>query len=240
MVFRNLEEGLLGIGKSWKDVCLWSKGDMQLKKVYDVSLPIMPGMPVWPGEPMLSLFRVSSMDDGESANVSRLEMMVHTGTHVDAPLHFIQGGKSVENLDLDQLVSSVLVVEILEDVRVIGREALEKVDFKGATSVLFKTSNSLLWNQWERGFQTQYVGLDTSGALYCVEKGFKLVGIDYLSIAAYHDLTEPHKILLGSGMTIVEGLNLSNVTPGIYQLVCLPLKLVGCDGAPARVILIEE
>lgn len=205
--------------------------------LYDVSVPVQPGMPVWPEDPGVTLRRESSIEEGDQANVSYLSCSVHTGTHLDAPLHFIQGGNPVDQLDLDVLLGEAQVIELL-DTEVIDRRALESASVPaGASRLLFKTRNSRFWNNPRADFQQEYVAVDRSGAEWLVEAGVRLVGIDYLSIAPWGQTVEPHQILLSQSVIIIEGLDLRHVPGGPYQLHCLPLKLVGSDGAPARVVL---
>ena len=209
-------------------------------KIFDVTLPISPAMPVWPGDPAVVLEKVSSMDAGAHDNVSRLACSVHTGTHVDAPHHFLNDHRTVESLALDILVGPVQVVQISPDVKLVDAAALEKAMFPAGTErLLLKTSNSQLWERGENAFFTDFVGISVDGADWLVRYGIKLVGIDYLSVAPYHQSVPTHRALLSAGVIIVEGLDLRAIDPGSYNLYCLPLKLVGSDGAPARVILTE-
>jgi arylformamidase len=207
-------------------------------KIYDVSLPISPALPVWPGDPAVVLEQVSSMDAGAHDNVSRLACSVHTGTHVDAPHHFLNDHRTVESLALDILIGPARVVEIAEEARVVSADVLEKAGLPAGTErLLLKTSNSRLWERREQTFFAGFVGISEDGADWLVRNGIKLVGIDYLSVAPYHQSVPTHRTLLTAGIIIVEGLDLSAIQPGYYELYCLPLKLVGSDGAPARVIL---
>jgi arylformamidase len=209
-------------------------------KIYDISLPISPSMPVWPGDPAVVLEQVSSMDAGAHDNVSRLACGVHTGTHVDAPHHFMNDHRTVESLALDILVGPACVVQITQDVKVVNAEVLEQsAILPGTVRLLLKTRNSQLWERGERGFFTGFVGISADGADWLVQHAIKLIGIDYLSVAPYHQSIPTHRALLEAGVIIVEGLDLSGIAPGIYSLYCLPLKLVGSDGAPARAILVE-
>ncbi len=208
-------------------------------QIYDISLPISPLLPVWPGDPSVVLERVSSMDKGAHDNVSRLACGVHTGTHVDAPNHFLNDQRTVETLSLEVLTGPVQVVQIPDDVTLVTAAILEKVEISsGIFRLLLKTRNSLLWEQHVKEFSPGFVGVSLDGAEWLVQSGMKLVGIDYLSIAPYKQSIPTHRALLGPGVVILEGLDLSAVSPGIYTLYCLPLKLVGSDGAPARAILI--
>jgi arylformamidase len=209
-------------------------------KIHDITLSISPDMPVWPGDPAVVLEQVSSMDAGAHDNVSRLACGVHTGTHVDAPHHFMNNHRTVESLALDILVGPACVVQIPEDVKVVRSEDLEKAAIPpGTVRLLLKTSNSLLWAGGEKGFFTGFVGISADGADWLVQHNIKLIGIDYLSVAPYHQSIPTHRALLAAGVIIVEGLDLSAVAPGTYALYCLPLKLEGSDGAPARTILVE-
>lgn len=207
-------------------------------RIYDVTVGITPAMPVWPGDPPVALKRVQAIADGANANVSRLDAGVHTGTHVDAPVHFIDGAASVESLSLKVLTGRAYVVS-LPRAKVLDAPTLEAADIPPRTRrVLFKTRNSDIWTRGERAFQTNFVGVDASGAEWLVRKGVHLVGIDYLSIAPYHQSRETHRTLLQAGVVVVEGLDLSKVSQGRYTLYCLPMKLIGSDGAPARAILV--
>jgi arylformamidase len=193
-------------------------------QIIDVSVPVRPGMITYPGDPEVRLERVSSIAGGDVVNLSRLDLGVHSGTHVDAPLHFVDGGPSVETLPLDVLVGPCVVVEGLDPAAVPP----------GAERVLFKTPNSRLWEREE--FSEEFVALDAEAARALVSCGVRLVGIDYLSIGD----EEAHRILLGAGVVAVEGLDLREVEPGEYRLVCAPLKLEGAEGAPARVLLLRD
>lgn len=207
-------------------------------RVYDISVNITPEMLVWPGDPPVTLHRVKSISQGANSNISRLECNVHIGTHVDAPVHFIDGAASVESLSLRVLTGRVYVVH-LPQATVIDEAMLEGAGIPPRTRrVLFRTSNSRYWALGESDFQKDFVAIDASGAAWLARKKVQLVGVDYLSVAPFGDTREPHRILLEKGVVIVEGLDLSEVSQGRYTLYCLPLKLVGSDGAPARAILV--
>jgi len=206
-------------------------------RIYDVTVGISPQMPVWPGDPAVQLERVEAIASGANANVSRLTCGVHTGTHVDAPVHFIDGAAPIESLSLKLLTGRAYVVN-LPSAKVIDEATLAAAGLPPRTRrVLFRTRNSELWAK-ERAFQTDFVAVDASGARWLVKKGVQLVGIDYLSVAPYGQSKETHRTLLEAGIVVIEGLDLSRVTQGRYSLYCLPLKLIGSDGAPARVILV--
>ena len=206
--------------------------------VYDITLTISPDLPTWPGDPKIILERVASMEDGGDANVSRVNMSVHTGTHVDAPIHFLPNGTSVDKIPLKILTGRAYVLH-LPDVEIITADVLVEAAFPPRTRrVLFKTRNSDLWARREQKFHEDYVALSPDGAEYLIDRGVKLVGVDYLSVAAFNNTRMTHEILLNSGVVIVEGLNLSEVQQGRYTFYCLPLKLAESDGAPARAILV--
>ena len=168
-------------------------------EIFDISVPVRSGMRVYPGDPEVRLERVN-----ESPAVSRLDFGVHTGTHVDAPLHFIAQGPATEDLSLEVLVGRCEVVE--------GSGVADRLLIKDASS------------------------LDRASAEAFVDQGVRLLGVDGMSVGD----GEAHEVLLGAGVVVVEGLDLSSVEPGSYELYCLPLKLVGSDGAPARAILVRR
>jgi arylformamidase len=208
-------------------------------RIYDVTLTISPDLVVWPGDPDVVTERVQKIEDGDVANVTRLEMSAHTGTHVDAPFHFIQKGKTVEELSLKLLTGRAYVVHIPE-ADLITNDVIEAAGIPPRTRrVLFKTRNSKQWSKKNhKDFNPNYVGLAPDAAETLIQRGVKLVGVDYLSIAPFEELAETHNVLLNAGIVIVEGLDLSQVDPGRYSFYCLPLKIAGADGAPARALLI--
>ncbi len=209
-------------------------------EIIDITLPVSSEMILWPGDPPVILEKVSSMDSGAHANVSRLSLSVHTGTHVDAPHHFLNDGRTVENLPLEILTGPVLVVGIPEEVNSIDATSLDRAGIPAGTErILFKTRNSSLWQRGEKNFQPDFVAVPVSGANWLADHAIRLVGIDYLSVSPYKDSVPTHRALLNAGLVILEGLDLSRVVPGVYTLYCLPLKLVGSDGAPARTILVK-
>lgn len=196
-------------------------------------------MPVWPGDPGIIVQRVQKIEDGSIANVSRMEMGVHTGTHVDAPYHFLQDGSTVERLSLKVLIGRAYVVHLDDSVDVVLPRHLEEAGIPPRTRrVLIRTRNSKQWAKSDyRPFDEEYVGVDVSAAQYLVKRGVKLVGVDYLSVAPFPEPAPTHLALLKAGIVIVEGLNLSQVAQGRYNFFCLPLKLDKSDGAPARAVL---
>ena len=201
----------------------------------DVSVPLDSNVPTYPGNTPFSIEPVLRTGKGDRANVSTLHMSAHTGTHVDAPWHSLNDGGRTESLSLDVLVGPARVVELPVH-RGITADDLAPLDLAGETRVLLKTPNSELWRSSD--FHADFVGVTESGAKYLVERGVKLVGIDYLTVEVFRTPGAPaHHALLGAGVVIIEGLNLREVEPGRYDLICLPLRVVGCDGAPARVVL---
>lgn len=208
--------------------------------IYDVTVPISNELPTWPGDPSVQLTVWRSLSSGDSANVSMLNFGAHTGTHVDAPAHFIEGASKVESLSLDALIGEALVIELPEDARVIDEEFVRQSYVSGTERVLFKTRNSAFWSEPDPQFHTDFTYLDLPAAEWLVEQGIKLAGIDYLSIEKYASARhETHLALLSRGVVILEGLNLSGIVAGKYELICLPLRLRSNhgDGAPARVVL---
>lgn len=197
-------------------------------ETFDISVPIRTGMVTYPGDPQVRLERVASIADGSPANVSKLDFGVHSGTHIDAPVHFIEGAAGAEKLPLDVLLGPCVVV---------AAEGLSRSDVvrapEGAERVLFKTPNSELWAQNE--FPEEFASLDAEAAQLLVDRGVKLVGVDWLSVGD----EDVHHILLEAGVVPIEGLDLRGVEPGAYFLVAAPLKIEGSDGAPARVLLIR-
>lgn len=204
-------------------------------KIHDVSVPIRPEMPIYAGNPGVSLTRTQSIVEGASANVSKLELGVHTGTHVDAPLHHFDGAAASESVPLEPLLGPAVVVDATAATVALDEESVSAAEIPaGSERVLFKTRNSQLWERSD--FTRDFVRLDGDGARYLVEHGVRLVGIDYLSVGD----AEAHRVLLGAGVVPLEGLDLRRIAPGRYRLLCLPLLLEGADGVPARALLLEE
>jgi len=208
--------------------------------IYDISLTISGSLIVWPSDPGVKITQTSHLDRGDMMTVSRLDMGAHTGTHVDAPCHFVPGGSSVDTLDLNVLMGPALVVHVLE-ADALSVDVLERLRIPpGTERVLFRTRNSDLWARGEREFDEDFVAITEDGAYWLVENGVRLVGIDYLSVGPFDEPIPTHSVLLRAGIVPVEGLDLSGIAPGVYQFVCLPLKIAGSDGAPARAILIDQ
>ena len=207
-------------------------------KIYDVTWPVSSAMPVWPGDPPVKLERVRRMEDGAKNNLSNMACSVHIGTHVDAPLHFIADGIGIPALSLDVMLGPARVIELPDAAAdAITAESLARFDLSGVTRLLLKTRNRHLSRDV---FHKDFVAIALDAAEWLVEHGVKLVGVDYLSVERFGGDGSVHRKLLGAGMILIEGMDLGAVPPGDYALVCLPLKLVGSEGAPARVVLVQE
>lgn len=204
----------------------------------DISVPIHPKMVVYAGDPQPRIDRVASLADGDVANISRLEMLVHSGTHVDAPAHFLPGGAGVDSLPIDTFFGQAHVLDATGVAGDLDGESLGKLDLPVTERLLLRTRNSELWG-FDR-FADDYCGVTANAAEILVRRGVRLVGIDYLSVAPRNDPTPTHRILLDAGVVIVEGLDLRGVMEGPYELCCLPMLIDGCDGAPARAILVDH
>ncbi len=207
-------------------------------KVYDVSVLIEEGMAVWPSDPGLSIELASSMAKGDRANVTRIEMGAHTGTHMDAPFHFEPDGQGIDQLTVDTLIGPCRVFDLTHISGHIDREALEQCDLTDVTRAIFKTVNSLHWKTNPHQFKKDFIAVVADGASYLVEMGVQLVGVDYLSVEPFGSKGHPvHHTLLQANVVVVEGLNLCEVPAGDYEIIALPLKIRGADGAPTRVVL---
>ena len=209
-----------------------------MKKYYDISVPISSNLPIWPDTQPIEFQRTLDLDQGDIANDTTICMSVHTGTHVDASLHFVSSGRSVDELPLETLMGPATVIDVgeIEVITAIFLEGLELPN--NLKRILFKTKNSRLWNSINSNtFETNFVALSFDAAEWLVNQGIILVGIDYLSIQRFYDGPETHIVFLQSDVVIIEGLNLIDVPTGDYELICLPIKLKGLEGAPSRAIL---
>ena len=205
--------------------------------IVDISVALKAPLPLWPGSVGFRLTRTLRLEAGDPANVSRLDCDIHVGTHLDVPRHFLQHGITVDQVPLATLVGTAVVAD-LPDVPWITAADLERLALPAEVPrLLLRTRNSRLWTDGVTEFRPDYVALTEDAARWVVARGMRLVGIDYLSIQRYQDGPAVHQILLGSGVIILEGLNLADAAPGVYELVCLPLRLIGAEGAPARAIL---
>jgi arylformamidase len=190
----------------------------------------------WPGEPAPNFELISDMNTGSAANVTMCRMVAHTGTHMDAPRHFLKDGRGIDTFPLEFGIGRARLIEVT-DVDIVTHKELEGKGIQSGDRVLLKTRNSqLAWPTMD--FQENYVGIDSSAARFLVAAGVVLVGVDYLSVGVYQgDNPETHKTLLGAGVWILEGLALGAVREGTYDMICLPLRIAGCDGSPARAVL---
>ena len=205
-------------------------------RIYDITVPLSPSLPVYPGDPAVTITPVAQLQWGDAANVSRLVLSSHTGTHLDAPRHFFQAGLAIDDIAPHVLMGPARVCAFPDATTHLTADDLRPLGLAGTQRLLFKTPNSALWER--TGFQTNYVALTASAAHLLVDLGVQLVGIDYLSVDAFESQDFPvHRILLGAGVLILEGLDLRTVPPGEYELLALPLLLQDGDGAPVRAIL---
>ncbi len=209
--------------------------------IFDISIDISPDMVKWEGDSPVKIRQVMDIARGAPYNLSEMKMSVHTGTHMDAPRHFLPGGGLIEDFPLDLLIGEAQVVRIPDEAENIDAQVLEVAGLKkGIQRVLFKTCNSQFWKTCPNDFQEDFVSLSLDGADYLIDQGVKLVGIDYLSISPADDFRPVHSRLMEKNIAIIETLDLSKVDPGIYTLVCLPLKLKGVEGAPVRAVLMRD
>jgi len=208
-----------------------------VEKIIDITVPLTIEMPIWPGCKGIWITHIMRLENGDSSNVSRLDINLHTGTHVDAPRHFLQNGKTVEHLPLDVLVGPSYVAHLPDATDVTPRNLTDLNLPSGTKRLLLRTRNSELWAAKTTEFKEDFVALTHEAAQWIVDKKIRLIGVDYLSIQRYSDDSRTHQILLGAGTIALEGLNLSNVKTGFYELICLPLSLVGAEASPARAIL---
>jgi arylformamidase len=211
-------------------------------RIIDVSLPIAPDLLTWPGDPGIRIDPAKRLDRGDSSNVSELHLGSHTGTHIDPPIHFLAGERSIDRVGLEVFFGPAVVADLRESDR-IGPDELDGVNLPDRTErLLCRTRNSDLWARLpDLDFPQDYVAVTPEGARWIVDRGIRLVGVDFLSVEKSGTPGHPvHTTLLGGGTIIVEGLNLSEVEAGPYTLACFPLRIVGGDGSPARAVLIAS
>lgn len=215
-----------------------------MKTYYDISVAIHSDLPVWQGDPPVVIRSAASIERGDIANVSRLEMGAHTGTHVDAPVHFVPGRKGVDQLTLDILMGPAYVADLSYVVHEIHAGDFERANIPENTRrLLCKTSNSNLWSKSPCTFEADFIGISLDGAQWLINHGIELVGVDYLGVERFDSVgngAPTHHVLLEKEMIIIEGLDLSAISTGSYTLICLPVKIKNSDGAPCRAILITE
>lgn len=207
-------------------------------KIYDITVPISRATPIYEGDPGVEITPFKAIGDGDTANVSHISLGVHTATHVDAPNHFIDGARRVHELDPNKLIGRCRVVKVPDDIIAIEPEHVGDID--GVERVLFKTRNSEFWATPEDGFRADFTYITSATARLLVENDIVLVGIDYLSIEKGGSQNHPvHITLLEKEIVILEGIDLREVPPGDFELICAPMKYAGAtgDGAPARTFL---
>jgi len=190
----------------------------------------------WPGDPPFERQLIQDQKKGDVCTVSKLTMGAHTGTHMDAPRHFVKGTQGIDEVPLDAVIGPARVIQI-QDRQAIRRAELEQHEIEARDRVLFKTANSdRLWSKDE--FDEDFIFIAHDAAEYLAERGVRTVGVDYLSVGGFRqDAVETHEALLGADIWVIEGLDLSGIEPGRYELICLPLKIAGSDGSPARAVL---
>jgi arylformamidase len=217
-------------------VCASGSQTPSEERLIDISVPLRSGMVHWPDNPPVRIERMLDMERGDVANVSKISLGSHTGTHMDAPIHFVRAGEGMDRLPLDATIGRARLVEIQDPVS-IKPDELSQHGIGRGERVLFKTRNSSLgW--WTQDFIEDFVYVSQEAARYLADREVRTVGVDYLSVGGFRrDGVETHQALLGAGIWVIEGLDLSRVEPGEYELICLPLKVEDGDGAPARAIL---
>jgi arylformamidase len=207
------------------------------EKIVDVTLPIDSHLPVWPGDPAVLIEQSSSVNADSLITNSTIRASLHLGTHIDAPRHFNPLGWTIDQIPLDLLVGAVQVVEV-PDVARITKKVLARLTIKNPTRLFFKTRNSFFWQEFPLRFHKEFTAFSQDAAMFIKDLGTRLVGIDYLSLDLFNDKSLPaHKIFCEANIVGVEGLNLNQITEGMYQCICLPIKISAGDGAPARVLL---
>lgn len=201
----------------------------------DISLPLSAELVHWPGSIGFISKQHMSVEKGDDANVSHIQMDVHSGTHIDAPLHFLKDGRSVKDIPLEKLIGECFVLESLNGKSITNND-IERVPL-GVKKLLIKTANSSLWSEPKHAFNEEYVALDLSGATAAAERGFDLLGVDYLSIQKFTESTDAHRVLLKKNIVLLEGIDLREVNEGVYDLWCLPVRMDDLEAAPCRALL---
>jgi arylformamidase len=207
-----------------------------MPRLIDISVPLARGLPTWPGSTGFRVERTLAFERGDDVTVSRLDLDLHTGTHVESALHYIEGGDPIETVSLEAFVGPAVVID-LREADAVGSDELAAAGIpEGTERLLVRTRNSggLLPGE---DFREDFVGLTVEGASWIASHGLRLIGTDYLSVQRFGDDPETHRVLMRAGVAILEGLDLSAVEPGVYRLTCLPLRMYGTEAAPARAIL---
>ena len=206
----------------------------------DISVALDSELPTWPDSPGVYTELRTAIAQGHDANVTQLSIDVHTGTHVDAPRHFVDGAQTVEDLGLDPFIGAAVVLDTGAATDLTSAVLSEAQIPEGTERLLLRTTNSEQSDIYRAPFDESYAALTLDGAEWLASVGLRLVGIDYLSIQRYTEPPDVHRALLGAGVAILEGIHLAGVKPGRYELICLPLRLVGAEGSPARAILLPH
>jgi arylformamidase len=208
------------------------------KRPLDVSVPLIPGMPTWPGDGVVRHSPLQRIASGHHANVTQLEHTSHTGTHLDAPWHYLDDAPRLESIAIERLIGPCYVADLTQLDRHVSDADLAAAGIpSGMSRLLLKTRNSAIWADPTHAFKKDFLAVTPSGARWLVENGIDLIGVDYLSVEAFDGDGETHRTLLGAGLVIVEGLDLREVEAGAHHLTCLPLRIGDLDGAPCRVVL---
>ena len=211
---------------------------MNKSEIIDISIPLSKKLPVWPNGFGINISSLATIGNNSDANVSRLDIDVHSGTHIDAPLHFIENGKTTNEINLDRLIGDCFLVELPKNLLTIQRTDLENLNIpNNTTRLLLKTYNSFnnLWDN--QTFDKEFCAISADAAEWLVEQKIDLIGIDYCSIQKFYDPPVTHQIILNNNIIILEGLDLRNVGGGMYKLTCLPISILGIEGVPVRAIL---
>lgn len=215
-----------------------------MNQYFDISVSIRPDLPVWEGDPPVAIHQAASITRGDIANVSRLDIGAHTGTHIDAPVHFVPGRKGIDLLELETLIGPAYVADLTNVSHEIHADDFQRANIPAGTRrLLCKTTNSELWSKHPTSFYRDFIGISADGAGWLVDHGIGLVGVDYLGVERFEMVNNgapTHHKLLEAGVIIVEGLNLANIAQGEYTLICLPVKIQNADGAPCRAVLMKE
>lgn len=210
-----------------------------MKNIIDISIPLNMETPVWEGTNAPNIVQTGFMEKGDKSNLSEVKMGLHAGTHVDAPLHFVADGKSIDHVDLEKFCGRVYVAEIRGATNITA-ELLDAAGIpEDAERLLLKTDNCAIWEKGSSGFVRDYAALDLSGAEWVASRGMKLVGADYLSATVFEGIEKSHAVLLGAEVVLLEGITLNHVEPGWYELICLPLFISGAEASPVRAVLVR-
>lgn len=209
-------------------------------KIIDISISLGEKIPYWPGSSGVKIRQVSDMEKGGVCNETSIDMNSHVGTHIDAPRHFLPAGKAIDQMHLSVFMGSVFVVHLPRAKKITSVE-LEKVKIpNGIRRILFKTSNSSLWKKRVSKFTKKYVGITPDAAIWLSKRDLVLIGVDYLSVADFDEAAAVHEVLFKENIALLEGINLTKATQGMYELICFPIKASGLEASPVRAVLIKK